>query len=355
AALVLIAALMVCFMIMLTLSVDVAMLHLARTQLRTSTDAAAKAAAVTFADTGRQRLAIAKGRELARENTIFNEPLVLSRSDFQFGRSEQLNSGRFAFTPRPGLGNANAQAGAMNTNAQAGPINTIRVVGERTATSRSGGIPSLFGKTLGLNPFETRIESTATLVRRDIALMMDGAVDARAYNAQLAAVAAFTNAARNGPTPVQIGVGSYTNVGTVHQGVTNNFGLVGNFLTNILQALFGGLFTPPGGAGGDASVGLVTGKQMLDALVVRDDTERSIVLISTASGTFGPDPRIRARAIAAEGIVIHTVSFGRNADRAMMREVAQIGRGLHFHARNQAQLVAAHREIARSVKPLMVE
>ncbi|MFK7818393.1 MAG: pilus assembly protein TadG-related protein, partial [Planctomycetaceae bacterium] len=47
AALVLIAALMVCFMIMLTLSVDVAMLHLARTQLRTSTDAAAKAAAVT--------------------------------------------------------------------------------------------------------------------------------------------------------------------------------------------------------------------------------------------------------------------------------------------------------------------
>ncbi len=41
-----------------------------------------------------------------------------------------------------------------------------------------------------------------------------------------------------------------------------------------------------------------------------------------------------AKNAAADGIVIHTITFGSQADKALMKQIAQIGSGLHYHVPN---------------------
>ncbi|MEM9586673.1 MAG: pilus assembly protein TadG-related protein [Planctomycetota bacterium] len=101
---ILIAVMLVGFMVTVAFSVDIAQMHLSRTELRTATDAAAKAAAVELSQSLDTTQAIRRGREIAAANTVSGAPLNLVNADFQFGRAEEDASGRFNFdsggTPR---------------------------------------------------------------------------------------------------------------------------------------------------------------------------------------------------------------------------------------------------------------
>ena len=65
--------------------------------------------------------------------------------------------------------------------------------------------------------------------------------------------------------------------------------------------------------------------------------------------------RPAVEALAAEGIKIHTITFGSNADEERMREVADIGGGRHLHALSRDELVEAYREIALTLGTLLTE
>jgi hypothetical protein len=69
----------------------------------------------------------------------------------------------------------------------------------------------------------------------------------------------------------------------------------------------------------------------------------------------GPEPRIVARSLADQNVVIHTITFGSAADIPRMQEVATIGQGRHFHAASGAQLAEIYREIALSLGTLLTE
>ncbi len=98
AMLVLIAIMMIGFMVAVAFSIDIAQMHLSRTELRTATDAASKAAAATLAQSQDTDLAITRGQQIAAANTVNGDPLLLDRSDFTFGRSVELGSGKFEFS-----------------------------------------------------------------------------------------------------------------------------------------------------------------------------------------------------------------------------------------------------------------
>ena len=70
------------------------MMHLSRTELRTATDAASKAAAATLAQSLDTDMAITRGQQIAAANTVNGDPLLLDRSDFTFGRSDELGLGK---------------------------------------------------------------------------------------------------------------------------------------------------------------------------------------------------------------------------------------------------------------------
>lgn len=54
-----------------------------------------------------------------------------------------------------------------------------------------------------------------------------------------------------------------------------------------------------------------------------------------------------AKAAAADGIVIHTITFGSEADQSLMKQIAKIGAGLHYHVPNTS--VAQYSETLKKV------
>jgi hypothetical protein len=59
--------------------------------------------------------------------------------------------------------------------------------------------------------------------------------------------------------------------------------------------------------------------------------------------------------LADAGVQIHTITFGSDADKARMKEVAEIGGGRHFHADNGLELEAVYREIALTLSTIMTQ
>ena len=56
-----------------------------------------------------------------------------------------------------------------------------------------------------------------------------------------------------------------------------------------------------------------------------------------------------------DGVTIHTITFGSDADRLRMEEVAAIGGGRHFHADNGLELEQVYREIALTLSTMMTQ
>ena len=92
--LILVAIMLIGFMVTVAFSVDIAHMHLAKTELRTATDAASKAAAATLSETFSEQAAIERGQQIAALNLVNGERLLLAPEDFRFGRSMEKTSGR---------------------------------------------------------------------------------------------------------------------------------------------------------------------------------------------------------------------------------------------------------------------
>src|SRR5215510_10137842 len=81
AMLYLICLFVVIFLAMTALSVDVAYMHLSRTQLRAATDAAARAGAEALSRNQSTTAARTAAKNLAAENLVAGAPLLLADSD----------------------------------------------------------------------------------------------------------------------------------------------------------------------------------------------------------------------------------------------------------------------------------
>jgi len=174
----------VAFLVTVAFSVDIAYMNLVKSELRTATDAAAKAAAETLARTQDVSAAIARGKEIALENKVANVGLQLKDSDLVFGRSQLGNAGRFDFTPG------------------ANPKNSVRVNGQRTNGSLSGNVQLFFGRVFNVQSFQPEEFSTATFIQRDIVLVVDRSgsmLDLNKFNDLRSAIAIFTQILANSP------------------------------------------------------------------------------------------------------------------------------------------------------------
>src|SRR3954464_2658378 len=99
AMLVLIALCLPLCIIMAAFAVDVAWMQLVRTELRTSTDAAARAGAKQLSLAQDTTSARNMAKTVAKRNLVAGNPLLLADSDIEFGVSAQANeTARFKFT-----------------------------------------------------------------------------------------------------------------------------------------------------------------------------------------------------------------------------------------------------------------
>lgn len=328
AMLILILVLLVGFMATVAFSVDIAQMHLSRTELRSATDAAAKAAAIRLSQTFDRADAIRFGTEIAADNTVNAEPLLLAGGDFEFGRSEADNNGRFQFA-------------SGNT-----PLNTVRVNGRRTADSLSGPVPLLFGNVMGFSEFEPRTTAAATYIERDVVLVVDrsGSMSGRKFGDLVGAIRVFVDTLNGTPVDEQVGLASYNDRASEDVQLTQNLAEITGTLTTLRTQGFTSI-----------SRGMSAGKAIMDRSRNAEFVERTLIVMTDGRHNRGPEPRSVANQLAADNVQIHTITFGANADIARMQEVATIGNGKHFHALTAAELRDAYREIALTLSTVITE
>jgi Mg-chelatase subunit ChlD len=111
------------------------------------------------------------------------------------------------------------------------------------------------------------------------------------------------------------------------------------------------------GIGGGTAIGsgLFAGIQAVTGTNSRPFAVPTIVLLTDGNQNSGPSPLVAAAAAQSAGIVVHTITFGDSADRALMQQVASQTGGTFLHASDEAALQSAFRELARTLPVLLTQ
>lgn len=365
AMLVLIAVCLPLCVIMAAFAIDVAWMQLVRTELRTATDAAARAGAKELSlsqDTG---AAQKRAKQLARRNQVAGEPLRLANQDIEFGNSTQpAPTSRYQFTP-----------GGARPNA-------VRVTGKRTQGSAAGPVDLLFAGVLGVRQFEPAETAVSTQLDRDICLVVDrsgsmmwvltgGSVFPKGtgecdpphptksrWGALAIAVSAFLDELDETTQDEHVALTSYssdtTECGNTYKISEINSDLVPSSYSEIRNEMARMSEKPVKGSTA-ISAGIDEGIKVLTGTKSRPFAVRTMVLMTDGIHNLGPEPIISARNAAAQDIVIHTITFSDDADIRRMKDVAVATGGRHFHADDLAELVKTFREIAATLPVLTTE
>ncbi|MEM8670514.1 MAG: vWA domain-containing protein [Planctomycetota bacterium] len=328
AMLVLIAIMMIGFMLAVAFSVDIAQMHLARTELRTATDAASKAAAATLAETQSRSQAILRGQQIAAANLVNGDPLLLDANDFDFGRSVELRSGKFQFNP----GDT--------------PNNSVMVNGRRTVGSPSGPVPLFFGNLFGVEFFEPQSLAAATYIERDVVLVVDrsGSMRGQKFQDLSNAIDIFTETLNQTPVDEHVGLASYSSQASEDVQMTEDM----SEITRGVDSLNVGGFT-------SISRGMQAGANVMNNGRGEQFVERTLIVMTDGKHNRGVEPSTVAVELAAEGMQIYTITFGSGADRDRMQDVAEIGGGRHYHADNGLELEQVYKEIALTLSTMMTQ
>ncbi len=328
AMLVLLAAMLVMFFVAVAFSVDIAYMHLVRGELRAATDAATKAASETLSRTQDINQAIARGQEIARENLVAGKGLELDRSDFKFGNSKRLKTDRFDFR--------------VNER----PINSVEVQGKRTASSRSGPVGLFFGAVLGSKTFSPQEIARATFVERDLVVVVDrsGSMVGQKFADLQNAMLVFVNTLKAANLQTRVGLASYSTFASKDVPLT----------TELDQTTFAMSRMPVAGFT-SISRGMEAGADIMKLARSGEIVERAMIVMTDGLHNTGPGPEPVATALAKQGIVIHTIGFGADADVVRMQNIAQIGNGMSFQANDGTQLNKVFRELALTLSTVITE
>ncbi len=326
----LLAVVMVILFVAAVLSIDIARIHVTRSELRTATDAAARAAAEALGREQSQPAAIDAAIAVAQQNVVAGHGLTVTEANIAFGTSVANRDGSFSF-----------QEGGT-------PINSVRVNGERTSTSPDGPVAMMFGPLFGVTDFEPIQSAVATRTERDIALVLDVSgsmrIDGR-FAGLKTALDVFLLELENSPQHEHVSLTVYSTTDRKLVDMTASLQLIRDQFAK----------ESPGGMTA-IGLGLRTGLRSIQ----RDDGSReyaykSIILMTDGQHNTDVNPRIIADDCAAEGVEVHTVTFSSGANQNLMRQVADQTGGTHHHADDNAELAEVFATIARQLQVMLIQ
>lgn len=329
AMLILICVMIFAFLVTVAFSVDIAYMHLVKSELRSATDAAAKSATEALARTQNKTAALARGKEIARQNLVANAPLELRDDNFSFGNSTLAPNGKFAFT------------------AGGSPTNSVRVNGQRLNSSLSGSVQLFFGRIFNVRSFQPEEFSTATFIQRDIVLVVDRSgsmTQFNKFNDLVRALRIFNQILTDSPVDEHVGLASYSDFATEDVELTEDLSLINNAMLRM-----------PVNGFTNISGGIDAGGNVMSRGRSRQFVERTMIVLTDGLQNRGRPAIDAARDQAALGMTIHAITFGSDADQNAMRQVANIGGGRFFHAANGADLEKVFREIALTLSTILTE
>ena len=358
AILVLFLVLFPLLILMVGFSIDFAHMQQTRTELRRSTDLAAKAAALSLSINSDKQLATQAASDIAAENTIAGSPLILGPSDVVFGSSVQKPDGTFVFTEK------------------AHPTNSVRVIGDRTAGSASGSIGTYFGALYDAPTFEPKLSTVAAFIHTDICLVLDrsssmkrlatdDSTGAPPEQCQLPspdsrwaalehAVDSFVDAMENSSASEQVAVVTFgTDItrcdvtlprASVDQPLVSNLDLIRTTMTDRSNSIWEG--------GTDIASGIAEAQNVLTGPDARE-TAYKVMIVMTDGSYTEDDPVPFAESAALEGITIYTITFSPGANQPNMIAVADAGNGFHYHADDADDLDAVFQSLGGAISRLV--
>ncbi len=329
AMMILVCVMIVAFIMTVAFAVDIAYMQLVKSELRSATDAASKATAETLIRTQDVAQAIAQGKAIAAENLVAGKGLLLDDADFTLGRSDPDASGVYVFAP-----------GGT-------PTNSVKVLGRRTNSSLSGSVGLFFGRIFGVNSFQAEEICTSTYLRRDVVLVVDrsGSMnDFNKFNDLKAAIAIFNSILADSPVDERVGLASYSSTATEDVNLTSDLTLIDRAIARM-----------PVAGTTNISGGIDAGGRIMARASSAQFVERTMIVLTDGIQNVGRPAILAAADEAAKGTVIHTITFGADADQASMAAVARVGHGKFFNAVDGTQLRRVFREIALSLSTMITE
>ncbi|MEZ6130642.1 MAG: VWA domain-containing protein [Planctomycetaceae bacterium] len=318
-------------------AINVAWMQLTRTELRTATDAAAKAGSRMLSRSHDAAVARTFAHTAAGKNTVGGDPMLLAETDLQFGFSTADNSGLWTMTP---LADA-----ATN-------LNSLQVTGRRTAGSPGGPVTLLFNGFFDRTTFEPVKVATAAQVDRDIVLVLDrsGSMNTTTptgnrWTDLQSAVYAFLSALDQTPQEELVGIVSYSTNATENLALTSSYASAASTVAGLGPAGYTAI-----GHGINVGRSVVT-----NPATSRSYARKTIVVMTDGIHNTGPMPVPQAALAFSEDITVHSITFSPGADQAQMQNVATAGGGLHWHADNQATLIAVFETIANNLPTLIIQ
>jgi Flp pilus assembly protein TadG len=364
--LVLIALILPILLFLVAMAVDVGYIQLVRSEMRASTDAAARAAGEALSRTQSLTQARQSAKDLANANKVAGAPLLLADSDIVFGLSTRNSDGTWSFNP------------------SGTPINAVRVNSRRTKGSLSGSVPLFFGRFLGVNDFEPSQTASSVRMDRDICLVIDrsssmklppssnaetmATSDPRFSQAPImndsrwgqmcVAVSGFLTELTNTPFQEHVALVSFASSGTwcgvyntdsdIDQALTATTSSVQTALNGISVRVFNGMTNIA--AGMDSGVAVLTNTSSS-----RPFAAKTMVVLTDGCPTSGRSPVAAAQDAGLNNIVVHTITFGAATDQQLMTSTAEATGGKHYHAPDGATLTAIFKEIALSLPVVLTQ
>jgi Ca-activated chloride channel family protein len=325
---VLVALLMIAFVAMVAISIDTSYLHLSRTELRAATDAAAQAASVTLARSQDLTAACEAGMKIAKMNLVGGKPLVLNESNFIFGNSSRNDTGKFVFKPNET------------------PYNGVKVIVDLSAGGSTSGVNLFFSELHGVKVFRPKQEAISTFLERDIVIVIDRSLSMKGqpYKDLCNSLDVFVETLGETSTEEYVGLASYAGTASVDVDYTTELAKIPDAARDLKLK-----------SATSISAGMEAGFTIMQKGRSKLFVERAMVVMTDGIHNFGQNPIINAQEIAADGVTIHSITFGAEADTARMQEIANIGRGKYLHADNSAELKEAFRDIALTLTTMITE
>jgi Ca-activated chloride channel homolog len=369
--LVLMAVALMSMLLVSAYCVNLTQLTTAQTEIRLACDAAAKAGAVVLGQTQSAEQARAAAINIAQSHNVSGASMRISSSDVQVGNGRANPNGTYTFN--------------LNTM----PLNAVRV-NARTGAGATTAAGTYFMSAVSPSTFSLNYTSVATRVDHDLCLVVDrsgsmawdtsnepwkypGSVNAdkpiiqyyflpphatlSRWAALTSSVNVFLNEVDELPFECKVGLVSYSSnftfglysseASTIENGLTSNYSALRGSMTRLgSKELIG-------------NTNIASGMQSAITVLTSDQSrltaKKTMILLTDGLKTQGLDPLTIAQAAANANITIHTITFSSQADQALMKNVAAIGGGNHYHAPNAADLEFAFGTIAKTLPAILTQ
>jgi Mg-chelatase subunit ChlD len=290
------AILLVILLGVLAFSLDVGYMQFARSDMQHAADAAALAGTAALPKGNDQAFACAK------EFAVWNVPEHLSEDDVE-----------------PVAGHWIADTRTFDEGGA--PVDALQVTLHRES------VPLFFGRFLGSDSFDVSAKATATYRPRDIMLVLDFSGSMNNHNridALKESVGLFFEILDDGKQMDRVGFVRYSTQAELEIQLTNNY----NSINNIVQQELADGWTNIGDGMNFARNELADNARpnAVKMMVLMTDGKVNKPANRSPSGYVLEEAQLAAEA----GIQMVSISFGSDADKSLMQQVATIAKGVFF-------------------------